>query len=243
MTNFIKLLRLPEVITKDVRQVFMTFDFYIILFIVSNYIIYLVQSNSPHPNALLVFYLLFCFFYSPILLNSFGLETNSNIDRYTILPEFGKFLLFAKNTSALLLTLIILVPICIIASFKYDAILLFTSFFIALLTLFMYIIFGNIISIYHSRSTSPYSFISLNYNFGFLRILFINIISLLPSSIIILLSRYYPMIALIIACFSLILLIFMWSRSLDKLGKSFELQLLLKLHHRRYYEVPNFFDP
>ncbi len=110
--------RLGGLVAKDIRYFWRLLDIYLGLLAAGTGCLYLVTAAMPGLDIFLTFLTLIFLPISPMSFNSFGLDTGSGLDRYTLMPLTGQRIILSKNLAFLSVVGVQACPLLLLACWQ-----------------------------------------------------------------------------------------------------------------------------
>jgi hypothetical protein len=134
---------------KDLRYFRRLLDPYLGLLVSAGGCFYLVMADQPAAEVFWIFIILVFFPSASLTFNSFGLDSQSGLDRYHLLPLSGREIVLSKNTSFLLFVSFQLAPMVLLAAWQLGLGPTFLGIIESSLVAVAYMTWGNLIAVGH----------------------------------------------------------------------------------------------
>ena len=121
---------------------------------------YLLSADTPTPEVFWIFIVLVFFPNAILTFNAFGLDSQSVIDRYALLPLSGREIIWSKNRAYVVTMLLELAPLFVLAMWRLGPSTVFFGIIEAALLSLAYLIWGNTIAVTHRFKMQFYRFSS-----------------------------------------------------------------------------------
>ena len=121
---------------------------------------YLLSADTPTPEVFWIFIVLVFFPNAILTFNAFGLDSQSVIDRYALLPLSGREIIWSKNRAYVVTMLFELAPLFVLAMWRLGPSTVFFGIIEAALLSLAYLIWGNTIAVTHRFKMQFYRFSS-----------------------------------------------------------------------------------
>jgi len=121
---------------------------------------YLLSADTPTPEVFWIFIVLVFFPNAILTFNAFGLDSQSVIDRYALLPLSGREIIWSKNKAYVVTMLFELAPLFVLAMWRLGPSTVFFGIIEAALLSLAYLIWGNTIAVTHRFKMQFYRFSS-----------------------------------------------------------------------------------
>jgi len=121
---------------------------------------YLLSADTPTPEVFWIFIVLVFCPNAILTFNAFGLDSQSVIDRYALLPLSGREIIWSKNKAYVVTMLFELAPLFVLAMWRLGPSTVFFGIIEAALLSLAYLIWGNTIAVTHRFKMQFYRFSS-----------------------------------------------------------------------------------
>jgi len=121
---------------------------------------YLLSADTPTPEVFWIFIVLVFFPNAILTFNAFGLDSQSVIDRYALLPLSGREIIWSKNRAYVVTMLFELAPLFVLAMWRLGPSTVCFGIIEAALLSLAYLIWGNMIAVTHRFKMQFYRFSS-----------------------------------------------------------------------------------
>ena len=121
---------------------------------------YLLSAATPTPEVFWIFIVLVFFPNAVLTFNAFGLDSQSVLDRYALLPLNGREIIWSKNRAYVITMLLELAPLFILATWRIGPTAMFFGLIEAAMLSLAYLTWGNMIAVTHRFKMQFYRFSS-----------------------------------------------------------------------------------
>jgi hypothetical protein len=121
---------------------------------------YLLSADTPTPEVFWIFIVLVFFPNAILTFNAFGLDSQSVIDRYALLPLSGREIIWSKNRAYVATMLLELAPLFVLGTWRLGPSTVVLGIIEAALLSLAYLIWGNTIAVTHRFKMQFYRFSS-----------------------------------------------------------------------------------
>lgn len=145
---------------KDLRYSRKLLDTYLGLFGSGLGCFYFVIAETASPEVFWIFIIFVFFPNASLAFNSFGLDSQSGLDRYALLPVPGREIVYSKNVAYMIALIIQLIPLFAFALWRLDFRFVLFGMLQALLLGLAYLAWGNFVAVTHRFKMEFYRFSS-----------------------------------------------------------------------------------